>query len=142
MLAEKRKSSKIRALGAVSNCLGLLSADRQAVDPKKLEAVTGWGPTQLEKITGISRPQFYRQSTISLRPASKLMKRINRVVVATDLAFELLDHDFVETRSWLMSPNSMMFGDTPFEVCMRGDGDVLIGWLKERLTPPNNKQLA
>ena len=32
-----------------------------------------------------------------------------------------------------MAPNAMLFGDTPFEVCMRGEGEKLIEWLNQRL---------
>lgn len=119
-------------LGAFKNSLGILSPDFTRINPKALFAVTGLNPSQLEKVTGIARPQFYKKH-VQLKPSSKLLKNIISLVIATDVAFELFNHSAKETEVWLMAPNTILFGDSPFEVCMRGEGDKLIEWLNKRL---------
>jgi uncharacterized protein (DUF2384 family) len=132
VLAQKREPLRSWELGTIKNSLGILSEDGSKFKPDKFASLTGLGKTELEKITGISRPQFYKKE-ILIKPSSKILKRIVSVVIAADLAFELFGEDKKETSSWLMAPNAMLFGDSPFEVCMRGEGEKLIQWLNQRL---------
>lgn len=61
------------------------------------------------------------------------IKRVLDVVMITDLAFELFGNNKEETTSWLTAPNSLLFGDSPFEICMSGQASPLKRWLLERL---------
>lgn len=131
-LARRKEVVDVTEIGTIQNYLGILSDDHQHLSSKGLAAATGLGTSQLEKITGISRPQFYRKSNLQLNLGSKLMKRMVRLVLATDFAYELLGSDKARTKTWLMSPNTLIFGDSPFEVCMRGEGEKLVEWLEER----------
>lgn len=128
------KTHDLRAedMGSLRNRLGILSPDRKRINSATLLKVTGLGPAKIEKLTGIARPQLYR-TEVPLKLSSKLMKHIIAVVIVTDLAYDLFGNNEKETVTWLMSPNSTLFGDSPFEVCMRGDGSKLIQWLSERL---------
>ncbi len=117
-------------LGAIRNALGILSEDRKKVRPKVFSSVTRLGPTETANRLHVSRPSAYKEEvTVS----KKLMEHIVQLVMATDLAFELLNESHEETMKWLMSPNSILSGDLPFVVCMRGDGQALIDWLNVRL---------
>lgn len=119
-------------LGSFRNALGILTSDLKQINTKGLLAATGLNPSQLQKITGVARPQFYRKS-VSLKQSPKLIKRIKSLVMATDIAYELFDKNIKETAAWLMSPNTVLFGESPFDVCMRGEGEGLINWLNQRL---------
>jgi len=117
-------------LGAIRNALGILSDDRKKVRPAALRSVTHMGPTEVAAKLGVSRPSVYKEE---ITVSKKLMAHITHLVIATDLAFELLGENREETMKWLMSPNSILSGDLPFVVCMRGDGQVVIDWLNSRL---------
>jgi hypothetical protein len=116
-------------LGAIKNHLGILSDDGKKLRPQNLIRATGLGAAELSKYVQKQRPQLYREE-IPLSDA--LRKRIIQLVMATDIVFELLNKNLDETKSWMMVPNTVTFGDSPFEVCMRGDGETLIGWLRDR----------
>ena len=60
-LAQKREPLRAWELGTIKNSLGILSKDRSKFKPEKFALLTGLGKSELEKITGISRPQFYRR---------------------------------------------------------------------------------
>ncbi|MCX7977494.1 MAG: hypothetical protein N2578_00665 [Bdellovibrionaceae bacterium] len=118
-------------LGRIKNYLGILSADKKSVRPDVLRGVTGLGATELARQTSFTRQQLYEEK-LPLKLSDKLMRRIIHLVIATDEAFELLNHNHQETALWLMEPNAAFFGATPFEVCLRGDGEELIKWLRTR----------
>ncbi len=117
-------------IGAIRNALGILSDDRKKIRPAALQSVTHMGPSETAKMIGKSRQAVYQEEIVV---SKKLMGSIVQLVMATDLAFELLQESREETMKWLMSPNSILSGDIPFVVCMRGDGQVLIDWLNSRL---------
>jgi hypothetical protein len=117
-------------LGAIRNALEILSEDRKRIRPKVLSSVTHLGPTEIASQLKVSRPSVYKDEIIV---SKKLMDHIVQVVMATDLAYELLQESKEETMKWLMSPNSILSGDIPFVVCMRGDGHTVIDWLNARL---------
>jgi len=94
--------------------------------------VTGLGRAELARATKKSRPMLYERE-LPLKLSSAFSKAIYSLVVATDLAFELFGENEEDTKSWLMAPNSLLFGDSPFMVCLRGEGDKLIDWLNQRL---------
>lgn len=117
-------------LGALRNALGILSDDRSKVKPQRLKDVTHLNSSATAKALQVSRPQMY-QKEIKLNP--KLMKNIILLVHASDLVYELIGESVEETAKWVMAPNSMLKGDSPFEVCIRGDGQLVIDWLNARL---------
>jgi hypothetical protein len=116
-------------LGALKNYFGILSDDGRRLRPQNFMNATGLGAAELAKFVQKSRPQLYREE---IPLSEKLRKRIVQLVMATDIVFELLDRNLEETKKWMMVPNTVVFGDSPFEVCMRGEGETLIEWLKER----------
>jgi hypothetical protein len=118
--------------GAPRNALGILTPDKKRVNPERLLGITGMNPTHMSAIAGISRPQLYKKE-IPILPNTKFIKRVLDVVMVTDLAFELFGNNKEETTSWLTAPNSLLFGDSPFEVCMSGQAAPLKKWLLERL---------
>ncbi len=121
-------------LGRMQNHLGLLIEDKKgqrALDPKKFLELTKLNATQASKDSGATRQAFYSKA-IPLKPSDKLTSRIIALVTATDIAYELFERSIEETANWMMSPNALLFGASPFEVCMRGDGQPLIAWLLDR----------
>lgn len=117
-------------LGTFENRLKILSKDGQRFHPGALLDVTGLKGGQLGNVLSVSRPMLYRED---LPMKGRLRKTILALVRATDLAYELLGRNLEETKKWLRSPNTVYFGDTPFEVIMRGDGEEVISWISERL---------
>lgn len=118
--------------GTIRNHLGILTTDKKKILPERLLSLTGTNPTQMSAVTGISRPQLYKKE-IPVMPSNSFVKRILDVVVVTDLAYELFNKNAKETGAWLTTPNSLLFGDSPFEVCMSGQAGALKKWLLERL---------
>ena len=126
----KQRIQTAHDLGAIRNALGILSDDRKKVRPNVFSSVTHLGPTQTASQLDVSRPSAYKKEvTVS----KKLMEHIVQLVLATDAVYELLNENREETMKWLMSPNSIFSGDSPFIVCMRGDGNVVTDWLNARL---------
>jgi hypothetical protein len=119
-------------LGSMRNALGILSPDLRRFRPKRLMAITGLGQTELSKVTGKARPLLYEKE-LPLKISSTFAKAIFSLVIVTDLAFELFGADENETKKWLMSPNTLLFGDSPFFVCLRGESTELMNWLNTRL---------
>ena len=121
-------------LGQMQNHLGLLKDDgkgHKALDPEKFMALTGFGAVEASKAIDVSRPTMYK-ATIPLKPSTRLTERVIGLVTATDIAYELFNKSAEETTNWMMSPNALLFGASPFEVCMRGDHKPLIEWLLDR----------
>ena len=123
---------KAKNLGTTPNHFHLLNPDLTKFYPQKFLDLTKLNPTVAAKKIGISRPNFYKDE-ISLAKNEKLTKKIMEFIVSADLAFELLGENKKETLLWLSSPNTAFFGDTPLEICLRGEGRRLIEWLLTRL---------
>lgn len=119
-------------LGTIKNRLGLLNEQRNAFYPNRLLEITGETPTTASKMLKIPRANFYKEK-IPLKRDKVLEKKVVDFVIAGDLAFELLNQNKNETLIWLTSPNAEFFGDSPFEICLRGDGKKIIEWLLVRL---------
>lgn len=119
-------------LGSMRNALGILSDDRKKLRPDRLLFITGLGRAELSRVTQKARPLLYEKE-LPLKLSSTFTKAIYSLVIATDLAFELFGENEEDTKSWLMAPNTLLFGDSPFMVCIRGEGDKLIEWLNQRL---------
>jgi len=48
------------------------------------------------------------------------------------LSYRLFE-DKDKAKEWLFEENEFLFGSSPFEVCLRGDSEHLLNWLKGRL---------
>lgn len=115
-------------LGEIQNYLGILSPDDwRYFFPKALLEICP-NVSDLAHYLGIQRTQLY-QEKVSLK---KDDKRIIHLVIASDIVYILLKKDRQKTVRWLCTPNIKLFGDSPFEAIMRGEGEVLIAWLKQR----------
>ncbi len=123
---------KASDFGTVRNHLGLLNAQKNAFYPNRLLDITGETPTTASQKLKIPRANFYKEE-VSLKRNTILEKKIIDFVLVADLAFELLNQNKKETVIWLTSPNAEFFGDSPFEICLRGDGKKIIKWLHIRL---------
>jgi hypothetical protein len=69
--------------------------------------------------------------TVTLTKDFMKMKMIPVIQVA-DLAHELFKNDDL-TKRWILSPNSYFFGKSPLEVCLIGEGSILINFLNRKL---------
>jgi hypothetical protein len=121
-----------RDLGAMRNVLKILTEDQKKLRPKRLSSITGLGQTELASVTRKARPMLYKEE-LPLKLSSSFTKSIYSLVISTDLAYELFGENEDSTISWMMAPNTSLFGDSPFIVCLRGEGDKLIEWLNQRL---------
>ncbi len=117
-------------LGKIQNFLGILTPDFHHFYPKRLLEIYP-NATDLSQMLDLQRTQIYAK-TIALKKGSNLRKRLINLVLATDLAYGLLDKDIEKTSHWLTAPNFVLFGETPLEVIMRDEGTPLIAWLMER----------
>lgn len=121
---------KAKDLGALQNALGILAKDdRTKFHPQAFASATGLSPSRTSSVLDIPRPNLYRE-TIPI-PA-KFHSRMIELVTATDLVYGLMSNDVEETKRWLMTPNTILLGASPFEAIMRGDGRAVINWLGER----------
>ena len=121
-------------LGQMQNHLGLIIENEKGkrfLDSQKFLEYTQFTPTAAAKDTGLSRQQFYHKK-IPLKPSTRLTERVIMLITATDIAYELFEGRTEETAKWMVSPNALLFGSSPFEVCMRGDAKPLIQWLLDR----------
>lgn len=142
------------------NVLGLLSPnDSYKLRPNRLLEITGYSKAALAKELRSSRPLMYKDE-VDLRTMKQIRDGIFQMVIVSDLIFELFKfnepemkdslklskEDLLklqgETERWLMSPNQLLFGKSPFEVCISGEGKELIMWLASKLgidTPASDK---
>jgi hypothetical protein len=135
------------------NSLGILSTkDHFKFKPKRLLEITGYSKTALAKESHSSRPLWYRDE-VDLRSMKKLREGVLQLVMASDLAFELFKYNDQEakdldinslsasvttklrgeTERWMVTPNQLLFGKSPFEVCISANGVELIKWLAAKL---------
>tara|TARA_Y100000768_G_C23986079_1_gene688910 strand:- start:590 stop:1006 length:417 start_codon:yes stop_codon:yes gene_type:complete len=119
-------------MGAPENRLKMLSADLQYLVPKRFFEYSPLNKTDIAKEAGINRKTLYSDK-VKLSTLKKLKKGIMQVVIGTDLAVELFGDNTEEAVNWFQTPNTLLFGESPFEVCIRGEGKFLINWLMGRL---------
>lgn len=122
----------IKELGQIHNYLGILdtSHDPRHFSSESLMRICS-NKSDLASLLGVQRTQLY-QKTLPLKKGTKLRSRIIHLVIATDLVYQLIEND-QGTIEWLTAPNTFLFGDSPLEVIMRDEGEVIISWLLERL---------
>ena len=111
--------------------MGFLTSDHAGFYPQKFMEQVHLNPTDTARDLGAPRASLYK-NVIQLKPSTKLKERILAIVAVTDVAFQLFGKNPEETAKWLTTPNILLFGKSPFEICLRGDGNVLIKWLLDR----------
>jgi hypothetical protein len=126
------RSPDLEDLGKIHNFLGILTPDYNHFLPKRLLEIYP-NASDLAQMLELQRTQVYSKKGFPLKRGSSLRKRLIYLVIATDLAYALLDKDVDKTCHWLTAPNFILFGETPLEVIMRDEGEPLISWLMERL---------
>ena len=119
-------------LGTPKNTLGILSSDLQYLVPKRFFEYSPLNKTDIAKEAGINRKTLYSDK-VKLATLRKLRVGIIQVVIGTDLAIELFNDNVEDAVSWFQTPNTLLFGETPFETCIKGDGKFLINWLRGKL---------
>ena len=118
--------------GGIHNHLGLLNDAHNAFYPNRLLEITGESPTSGSKKVNIPRANFYKEE-VRFKRNKDLERKIIDFVVVGDLVYELMKGNMKEVVIWLTSPNIELFGDSPFEICLRGDGKKVMEWLYIRL---------
>jgi len=116
-------------IGTMRNHLHLLSNDLRHLRLQAFQTVTGFSPSEMARTLEVHRPRVYREEILLEKT---LKKRIIMLVWATDLAYELLGKDSQKATLWLMAPNGVFGGDSPFEVILRGEGNHVVDFLLER----------
>lgn len=119
-------------IGTPSNSFKFLSPDHKELIPKRFFEYSPFNKTEIAKEAGINRKTLYSER-VSLSTLNRLKKGVLQVVIGTDLTLELFQGDKENAINWFNSPNTLLFGESPFEVCIRGEGKLLINWLKDRL---------
>jgi uncharacterized protein (DUF2384 family) len=119
-------------LGSLRDHFNLLTKDHRSVRPESLQEFLGGGlpQTELARMLGVPRSTSY-QKTVKL--SQEFMRNnIVPIAMAADLAVDLLTSK-EEARRWMLAPNSYYFGKSPFDVCLLGDGRVVIEFLLRKL---------
>jgi len=118
--------------GEIANLLNILTEDKKAFHPKTFFKYSPYSKVELAKVAGVSRTHLYRE-TVPLNTIKQLKMGILQVVMGLDLSIELFQESENKAIQWFNAPNTMLSGESPFEVCIRGDGEGILNWLKGRL---------
>ena len=124
--------------GEIVNSLGILTEDHRGLHPSKFFKYSPYSRTDVAKQAGVARSNFYKD-TVSLSTLKQLKKGILQVVIGIDYSLELFSNNTDEALKWFNAPNTMISGESPFEVCLRGDGEAILNWLKARLGHTDSK---
>ncbi len=124
--------------GEITNSLHILTKDKKAFHPEKFFKYSPYSRAEIAKEAGISRTNLYKE-TVAFSTIKQLKKGILQVVMGLDLSIELFHENDKEAIQWFNAPNAMLSGESPFEVCIRGDGEGILNWLKGRLGYPDAK---
>lgn len=119
-------------MGVPENKLKILSPDLQYLRPKKFFKYSSFNKTDIAKQAKINRKALYNEQ-VKLSTLRNIKKGILQVVIGTDLSIAVFNNNVEEAVNWFSTPNTLLFGESPFEVCIRGEGNVLIDWLNARL---------
>ena len=79
----------------------------------------------------VSRPKLYQND--ALITDKEVRERLIPLVIISDLAFEAFAQDIEKTIAWVMAPNHLFFGRSPFEMAMGGKAESVIQTLREWL---------
>ena len=85
---------------------------------------------ELAKELGLSRPKLYQPIALVDR---KIRSRLVHVAMISDLAFELYKGDKKKTIEWVMHPNQLFFGHSPFEMAIADKASSVLTKLNEWL---------
>ncbi len=97
---------------------------------KRAAELTNLPLTALAESLHISRPKLYQPSaTID----KKIRERLIGLVMISDLAFQLYEGDKLKTTSWVMSPNHLFFGRSPFEKALAGEAQSVVEKLEKMI---------
>jgi hypothetical protein len=118
-------------LGHIGNHLGFLSDDQRGFNPHRILGLTGLSAVDVGALFEKNRTSMYKDY-IPFKLSDELKVKIIDLVMAGDIAYILFNKNVEETARWIVSPNTLLFGATPFEVCLRGDGKPLLRWLTDR----------
>lgn len=118
--------------GEIHNSLGILTKDHKSFHPSKFFQYSPYSRADVAKQAGVARSNLYKD-TVGLATLKQLKKGILQVVIGLDYSIELFENNNAEALKWFNSPNTMLSGESPFEVCLRGDGESILNWLKARL---------
>jgi uncharacterized protein (DUF2384 family) len=87
-------------------------------------------PTTVAQV-GVSRPKLYQDE--ALITDKEIRDRLIPLVIISDLAFDLFEGNEAKTIHWVMTPNHLFFGHSPFEMALAGKArsveDTLHEWL-------------
>ncbi len=119
-------------MGIPGNKLKILSPDLQYLRPKNFFKYSPFNKTDIAKQAKINRKALYNEQ-VKLSTLKNIKKGILQVVIGTDLSIEVFKNNVEEAVNWFSTPNTLLFGESPFEVCIRGEGNFLINWLNTRL---------
>jgi hypothetical protein len=77
---------------------------------------------------------FIPEDSLKKRPidperVEEVKKHLN---TALDLLTELFNGNATEAAAWLDAPNDLCFNDSPYACIVRGDGEAILTWLKDR----------
>ncbi len=97
---------------------------------RKAAALTNQSLSDLSNSLHISRPKLYQPSATVDR---KIRERLISLVMISDLAFQLFQGDKEKTITWVMSPNHLFFGRSPFEKALAGEAESIVAKLNEWL---------
>jgi hypothetical protein len=93
--------------------------------------IAGKPVSRLAAEVGVSRPKLYQDE--ALITDKEIRDRLVPLVIISDLAFELFQGDEAKTINWVMTPNHLFFGQSPFEMALAGKArsveDTLREWL-------------
>ena len=126
-------------VGEIKNYFGLLTKDFQKVDGVNYRKFLNGHFTSEEaakKINKKSRASIYHEE-ISI-PKDFIEKYLVPIVIAADYAYLLFDKDAERAKNWILLPNSYFFGRSPFNICIEGNGQEVILFLKDRLGESEN----
>jgi hypothetical protein len=117
--------------GSVKDSFGLLSKDRHSVSTKNFLSfidLSGLTRSEIAKELRVNRTSLYQKEMRLSR--EEIEKKVIPLVIAADFAFAFFKNK-QKARSWIMSPNTYFFGKSPFQICLQGDGRVVVELLSE-----------
>ncbi len=122
--------------GQIKDSLGWFIPDRTFsklnVDNfKKYTKITNRSVSSLAQDIKVSRPKLYQHE--ALISDKEIRDRLIPLVIISDLAFEAFENDETKTVDWIMSPNHLFFGRSPYEMALAGKAESVIQTLREWL---------
>ncbi len=98
---------------------------------KKYGKIANKSISNLAEEIRVSRPKLYQHE--ALITDKEVRERLIPLVIISDLAFEAFQGDVPKTVEWVMAPNPLFFGRSPFEMALGGKADSVVSTLREWL---------